>query len=59
MKGLIFLLSALIALEGLAILVAPRRVLELLKELTPNELRAFGLIEMAIAAALIYAALIA
>ena len=59
MKGLILLLSTLVALEGLALLLAPRRVLDLLKELTPNELRAFGLIEMAIAAALIYAALIA
>lgn len=59
MRALIYLLSALVALEGLALVAAPRRVVELLKEVTPNELRGLGLIELAIAGALIYAALLA
>ena len=58
MRLLIYLLSALVALEGLALIAAPRRVVELLKDVTPNELRGLGLIEIAIAAALVYAALV-
>ena len=59
MRSLILLVSALIALEGLVLIAAPRKVVEFLKDVTPNELRAFGLIEAALAAALIYAALVA
>ncbi len=59
MKGVILLISTLVALEGLVLVTAPRRVVEFLRELTPNEVRGCGLITMALAAALIYVALLA
>ena len=59
MKTILLILAGLMALEALLLVLLPKRIKKWMGDLSPNELRTMGLMELLIVVVVFYYAIIA